>query len=648
MGENLFFKGGANVLQYPTNIYPNGATLDCTAQDDSNRFSFTFNGDFMSGCLYKVYDYNTGECIIKDKGIMWQAHDARGFNGDTIESEIGTFNDCVNGKDYALQLQLIQYTRDGSQPLYDIFALRGVTQKEYKSTDEFIVIEDNISNIYEWDTYSTGGRRKIPTLWGVEAGTMIMQIGSQRKLITEYELPTGNAYLQAPFSGSIPAGTPYQIYCNYKVSPLYFFKCRSEPVVDLDLVMIDHGTRGDEGLGFHVSGIYNQSEGSLINYYKLKLYWNWKGDNSVPWRLIDETDNIYSQQIEYEFFDDFILRYKKRVHGDVIDVPATEVTQMFYKVVIDIVTADGMTFSKESNMLFNEGVDDSCPTIEIQKLLVHNNDKPDVFYSRSIDSDVNAQSHNLKHMIHIIGGISPDSEIRTFPKGTKYTYYRENLCTGEIRLLETVNDVTVPTKGKYRYYKIPRKLKANGIGATTYLKGIGYRDIEINSSIMNGYTITELILRDEDHQWGTKPRYKIGNQWKFVGEVQDTTITQNLDRAAHVGYGVFPIITSTKTNYLSGTLSAMSGYVDCTTKTYKDDIDLIRAWRQFISRQSIFMLKTQKGDVLVVGVVDSPTTTYQENNSKFPTTFSFNWIEVCDINDIKVDYIIDVDPNQDY
>lgn len=640
-------KVGEIVVQYPTNVYPDGITFDSTVLDDNNKIAFTFNGDFLSQALYHIYDYDTGDLVLENAS-GYQSHTPIGYNGTEYSTNKGFLSSLTNGKNYALQILLSQFTANGSEPLCDMFVLRGTTQENYIVNDETITIEDKISSIYEWNLLSEQGWRGIVQWYGVNVAICKIVIGNQKRTITSYQPSTGKATISESFDNNIPAGTKYQIYCNYKVSDLYYFQCRSEPVVDLDLVMIDHGTRGDEGFGFRVSGIYNQSEGSLINYYKLKLYWNWKGDNSIPWRLIDETDNIYSQQIEYEFFDDFILRYKKRVHGAVIDVSATEATQMFYKVVIDIVTADGMTFSKESNILFNEGVDDSCPVTEIQKLLVHNNDKPDVFYSRSIDNDVNAQSHNLKHMVHIIGGISPDSEIKTFPEGTKYTYYRENLYTGEIRLLETADDITVPTKGKYRYYEVPRKLKANGIGTTTYLKGISYRDIEINSSIMNGYTITELILRDEDYQWGTKPRYKIGNQWKFVGEVQDTTITQNLDRVAHVGYGVFPIITSTKTNYLSGTLSAMNGYVDCTTKTYKDDIDLIRAWRQFISRQSIFMLKTQKGDVLVVGVVDSPTTTYQENNSKLPTTFSFNWIEVCDINDIKIDYIIDVDPNQDY
>jgi hypothetical protein len=87
---------------------------------------------------------------------------------------------------------------------------------------------------------------------------------------------------------------------------------------------------------------------------------------------------------------------------------------------------------------------------------------------------------------------------------------------------------------------------------------------------------------------------------------------------------------------MSGTLSAMSGYVDCTTHKYVEDIDLIRAWREFITRPTIYMLKSQKGDVWIVNITDAPTTTYEENQKDIPTTFSFNWAECCSVNDIKI------------
>ena len=128
-----------------------------------------------------------------------------------------------------------------------------------------------------------------------------------------------------------------------------------------------------------------------------------------------------------------------------------------------------------------------------------------------MDSYIKTRDRHLKHTIHVVGGISPDSELRTFPEGTKYTYYRENLNTGELTSMERVDDVTIPTKGRFRYYEVPRK----GSTGQAYLKGISYLDFELDSTKMDGCTITELILRDSAYQWGTKPRYQIGDQWKF-------------------------------------------------------------------------------------------------------------------------------------
>ena len=72
----------------------------------------------------------------------------------------------------------------------------------------------------------------------------------------------------------------------------------------------------------------------------------------------------------------------------------------------------------------------------------------------------------------------------------------------------------------------------------------------------------------------------------------------------------------------------MLGYMNCETKEYTDDITLVREWRKFIAQPIMFMLKSQKGDVWFVNITDTPTTEYQEDHYKIPTSFSFNWVEV--------------------
>lgn len=648
------------MLQYPVNIYPDGNTFDAMLNNSDNQIRFTFNGDIYSGALYRVYNYDTGE-MVKEGVLSFEQslpHAPKGFNGDEIVSSTGIFgyegnSPLANGTNYVMQLQLFQWTQDGTAPLYDMFVLRGNVQDDYDPTavkeDEYgnsygyVTIKPDIPNIYEWDTFNDDVTKYPSSAWGALAGSMMIVVNGEKRVIQGYRNADGSILIDidSPFTNPIPKGTKYQIYSNYVVTKPCYFQCRSTPAVGLTLSFVDDtGIVGDHGIKFHVEGTYSQAEGSLINYYRVKLQWNWDLQ-LVPWRDLDATEKIYSQNIECDFFDDFILKYKRIVHGDVQEISATELGNIAYKAVVEVITADGKTITASSTPIVDYEDTTDIPETYIQEIVPLNSEVPDVYYPDSVDAEIQLRTQNLKHIVRIIGGIDSGEPL---PPNTKRTYYRENLDTGEIRLLEGVIDATVPTRGHFKYYEILRRVYLGS--AYRYVKGISSKEITLDGSQMNGCSITELLPYDDAYQWGTRTRYYLGDQWKFVGEIQDTTITQNMDKYAHVGYGTYPQITSTKTCYLSGTVSAMNGYVDCTTKKYTDTIDLVRAWRQFVSRQAIYMLKTQKGDVLVVGIVDNPTTTYSENIKEIPTTFSFNWVELADINDIKVDFKSSRHPDQ--
>lgn len=594
------------MLQSPTNIYPDNATFDPSISDSNNKISFIFNGDFFSGCLYKIYNYDTGSLVMEGvKGD--QSHISLGYNGDIISTNNGTFSSLGAGN-YVMQLQLFQYNANGTSPLYDMFILRGVVQDNYITSDGYINIEDNISNIYEWDDIAEGGKRHPSMIWGVVAGSMVIQIGSEQRQITYYDPVTGSIGLSSDFSANIAAGAKYQIYANYVVSQQYYFKCRTTPSSSLTLSIANN----DPTLHHHVVGTYSQSQMSLINYYSIALYWSDTNGSSSKWRKIDETEKIYSQNIQYDFWDDFVLRYE---YADPSDTG-----ELYYKAIITIVTVDGMTITQESNIVDCGGIIGSGMPTSTTELILEDLSRADV------DWEVKWSKQTVR-IIPCYSGTFPSScgTVRTF-------CYREDLQTGETIMVNNLWDVTIPTKGKFRYCIVPRQQNGSAI-----LQAVSWADIEVD---MIGYTITELKLMDEIYQWGTRPRYKVGDSWKFVGDVQNSTITQNLDRAIHVGYGTYPVQTMTNTKYMSGTVTAMLGYVDCKTiygtREYEDNINLVRAWRDFITRPSIFMLKSQKGDVWIVNAVDNPTVTYDETIKQMPTTISFNWNECCDINDIII------------
>ena len=79
----------------------------------------------------------------------------------------------------------------------------------------------------------------------------------------------------------------------------------------------------------------------------------------------------------------------------------------------------------------------------------------------------------------------------------------------------------------------------------------------------------------------------------------------------------------------------MLGHLDCATKEFVDNISMVKAWRRFITQQKPFMLKTQKGDVLIVNV-SNPNTEYDEGQRDILTRLNFDWHECMDIKDVDI------------
>ena len=205
----------------------------------------------------------------------------------------------------------------------------------------------------------------------------------------------------------------------------------------------------------------------------------------------------------------------------------------------------------------------------------------------------------------------------------KPLFYRTNVDTGETVMLvgqERIYDFKVSTKGNYRYTTVFYDTDTGGF----YIKSTKHYEVSTN---FDGYFISALIPSgDENH-------YTIGDTWKFICDIENTTVMQNLDIASQIGYGQYPSVSSTDLNYMSGTLSAYIGNFDCCEHEYKDNITLVKAWREFISQPHPFLLKSQKGDVWMVNITESPKTEYQEDYYKIPTRFTFSWAECGNVDD---------------
>jgi hypothetical protein len=76
--------------------------------------------------------------------------------------------------------------------------------------------------------------------------------------------------------------------------------------------------------------------------------------------------------------------------------------------------------------------------------------------------------------------------------------------------------------------------------------------------------------------------------------------------------------------------------MSCSRKQFEDDIEVVKAWRRFLAQDCQFVLRTNKGDVLLVNLIDNGTTKYEEDNIRVPVQFSISWAECGSMEDILV------------
>ena len=595
------------MLQYPTNVSPENTAKPA----DGTRMSFTFNGDRLSYYNIKATDMATGEKIgIGYWGEAIDSPEGHGgcpaFNGDQITMARNATG-LTNGHDYVWQVMMAQRDLAGENNLYDIPVCRGSIQSGGSGSPTVLFIDKHLP-LYEWGYNGNDGKYYPTKVDDVVMAGMVIEINGERRFIENY-LPAdtydqyGAVTIDSEFTTLPTTGARYQIYSNYLISPQYYFMCRALPSLTLSMAFGDgkdaqYIDSGQDSPLF-VTGSYSQANNSPIKYYSLKLY-TYDGDLEEPSPTLYEiadSGKIFSQNIKYTFWYTGIGI--EPWGGDIAP-------QVNYRVICEIVTQDNMVYSGYVS-LRREGVDEDSPRIFNYRWTPIN-----AYGCAKINSD-------------------------TSPSGADVQHYRTDLNSGKTVLLHNPwDDFTVSTKGHYRYttlYIAPDTTKIYERSVTT---DEIYTDFD-------GYYISALYPRQtnaSDFGWHNTNEninyYTIGDTWKFICDIENTTVAQNLNHVANIGLGKLPSMSSTNLDYMSGTLSAMIGTFDCCTQEYNDEITLVNAWRKFISQPCSFLLKSQKGDVWIVNIVESPSVEYQEDYYKIPTRFTFSWIECDDVDNAHI------------
>lgn len=599
------------MLQYPINVYPDNITLDL-ANNNANKIKFTFKGDVLTQYLWRLYDYDTETVVSEKKTIDYnQMLTPIAYNNEGVVSN-AEWGDLPRDKEYRYIMQFMftqsDYTDRVYENIYDRFVLRGETNEAYTSGTS-LVIEDRINLIYEWNKQGDMCRPTIARLQGADrvVAGVVIEINGVRKLINSYNYATGEIELESAFDDELPKGTPYQLYSNYLVTQQYFFKTLPTPM------FTNLNAKWDTRNGVHFTADYSQIQNAPLKYYTITMDKQIGEDEEGKPRIyhkIATTDKRYSQNVDYTFIYDYDI---DQIIRDDDDISRGNALTRRYCFTINGVLQNGMKISAEYECEQPEREQDEA----ISNLVVQQGRNLDEYNSVQLTWDEN----------------------EGYTIGMGYRVYRYDMNADDVvnsRILvgdaryNRYTDVTVSNHGSYRYLVIPYGI-AGIIGAFQPLLS------DVVSTDYYGYTITELI--DFGHNVNGKPFYKIGDTWCLLADIQDSTITQNTDKVLHVGYGKYSSATSTATNYMSSTFTGALVQPDCESeKKYRDDIALVQAWREFITRDCIYLLRSQKGDVWVVNIVENPTTEYQENIKQLPTTVSFSWAECCGIDEIMTGF----------
>lgn len=578
------------MLQFPINVLPDNTTLTET----DFPYSFTAKGDILSGWIIRYTNYKTGE-IGSYTYVLDTDRKPYAYNNEQISFTVQAQWNA--GDDYLWQMMLLQFTQDGSEPICDMPLIRSSIRAVNSSTS--LTIDEGIGCIYQW-SIQTPLQPEYAN--NVRANYIEMQIGNVRRRVASYNKQTGEIILESAFPTQLSDGDRFKLYSNYLITPQYFFKSRSLPVLSTEVEASTEFLENKVSL----TGEYSQAQTSFIRYWNT-AYGISHGQTS-PVVLLGKSGDIYSQRVEYDMYDlqkglvNYVNLWQNQGEGNVF--------APYYRFTTSVTTDDGV-ITNSSNYITQSVSDEEIETA------------PTTTWRVSKDKCISNPRTSMYPVVSCyLGNVS----------GLIVKKYRENLDTGEIvEVYGSFNDVTLPHRGNFKYYTF--FFKGDGTLLTKY---ISTQEMSVDFGL---YTLSELVPVENNTSVNSdrnKPTYRVGTTYRFDCDIADTTTTLNMGSQTQAGNGKYAYVSKGESAYESGSFSALLGTWDDTLKELSSTPKMVRDWEQFLANGKMFLFKSAKGNVRIISVTDSPTIECEEIGRQKPVTVSFSWVEVADVNDFII------------
>lgn len=674
------------MINFPTNVHPHNNTIVMEKRLQSNDiyyhmdyFTFTFTGGFSLGYVeMNLFNMDTEEQLLSRVRCYTQIGDnySKAYSGDTIEISNTHYisSVCDNGFNYAYNLILFQYDFN-DMPIYDMFLFKGSITTVLTNTTQ-IQLEKGITNLYE--------------------NFAIIKIGTESRLITAYNSITGIATIESAFTNTLTVGQKFNVYCNYVKSQNYFFKARNLPTITPTITR-EYGQVGvsidyvhpqntplkswqyslwqSDNLSKWINGRTPSDYTGYEDLIDTRHYYIGTGYTDIVNKTIcfdgsmsitDDTTYVTPETSE-GYMNNSIIAYNADTGIITLGVVSSSFPISKYipnpntrftikDSVIPFVKKSKKYFTNKTNYRFP--IDASGHNYHLKYSIITQDDvnivgETDITFEQATESLIN-------NVTSIYMQSDTNSVALEWDKTDEWEYhcpvlvFRKDEDDNVYTIVGIAThsdscfiDYTVGNTKSYEYMLMPCRVIGNDMNY--YYKTVYSQPIDIN---FFGWTIT--AITDITHLQNTQfNQYKtvlqddikifgVGDTWKLEGEVQDTAISQNLNKSLQIGLAQYPTVIRNGNNYLSGTFNGLLGYVNCETDEWHDDIYLVEKWRKFMADNTQFLLRSSKGDVWCVEVSHSsaPTTTYDEKSHQTLTTISFDFVEFENVDNllfVKID-----------
>ena len=179
-----------------------------------------------------------------------------------------------------------------------------------------------------------------------------------------------------------------------------------------------------------------------------------------------------------------------------------------------------------------------------------------------------------------------------------WNLYRKNITKDSslefVALITNVNiinvrDYMVASNNEYRYYLIANSQQ--------YMSSPFISDV-IKCCLEDYF----LLLAEETSDSNT---LRVANVYRFGLNLNTSDINNNASTNKLINFTPYPKIQTANTNFMSGTLTSLTGYVDTETGKYKDSIEVIEDLRNLNINPKRKFLKDRKGFIREISI-DAP------------------------------------------